>query len=194
MSTASIRAVSAEDWPQVKELRLAALQDPVAAIAFLDTYEQAAARPDEFWQQRAAGTGGALTSRQFVAADADGRWVGAVTVLIEQAGKEDVFGGSVTVDQAHLVGVFVRPDHRGTGVARDLFEAATAFARTFGEPPVSRVRLFVHQDNHRAEAFYRKLGFAPTGHSVPVPGDASKVERELVLEPERSLPGADTHA
>ncbi|MFE0459864.1 GNAT family N-acetyltransferase [Kitasatospora sp. NPDC058965] len=180
MSTV-IRPVTAEDWPKVKELRLAALQDPVAAIAFLDTYEQAAARPDEFWQQRAAGTGGGLTSRQFIAEQADGWWIGSVSVLIEQTGSGDVFGGAVEQDQAHLVGVFVRPEGRGTGVARELFEAATAFARGFGEPPISRVRLFVHQDNQRAEAFYRKLGFVRTGHTVPVPGDAAKVENELVL-------------
>ncbi|PYC87397.1 GNAT family N-acetyltransferase [Streptomyces tateyamensis] len=176
-----IRPVTAEDWPEVKELRLAALQDPLAAIAFLDTYEQAAARPDEFWQQRAAGTGGGLISRQFVAEQSDGRWVGSVSVLIEQAGGADVFGGPVAQDQAHLVGVFVRPECRGTGVARELFEAATAFARGYGEPPISRVRLFVHQDNHRAEAFYRKLGFARTGHTVQVPSDTAKVENELVL-------------
>jgi RimJ/RimL family protein N-acetyltransferase len=180
MSTV-IRAVTAEDWSKAKELRLAALQDPVAAIAFLDTYEQAAARPDEFWQQRAAGTGGGLPSRQFIAELPDGSWVGSVSVLIEAASGADVFGHSVEVDQAHLVGVFVRPEHRGTEVARELFDAATAFARTFGEPPISRVRLFVHQDNHRAEAFYRKLGFTRTGHTVPVPSDTAKVENELVL-------------
>lgn len=49
-----IRPVRAEEWALAKELRLAALQDPVAPVAFLETYEQAVAQPDEFWQDRTA--------------------------------------------------------------------------------------------------------------------------------------------
>ncbi|MFD9125827.1 GNAT family N-acetyltransferase [Kitasatospora sp. NPDC059571] len=176
-----IRTVTAEDWQRVKELRLDALRDPVAGIAFLDTYDNAAARPDEFWQERAAGSRSDMITQQFVAERADGDWDGSVTVLIERAGRGDVFGGPVDIDQAHLVGVFVRPEQRGTGLARALFDAAIAFAHELDEPKVSRVRLYVHQDNRRAEAFYRKIGFTRSGRSVPVPGDESSVEHELVL-------------
>ncbi|MFI1522079.1 GNAT family N-acetyltransferase [Kitasatospora cineracea] len=176
-----IRAVTGEDWRQVKELRLAALRDPVAGIAFLDTYDNAAARPDEHWQERAAGSRGETVAQQFVAERADGGWDGSVTVLIERAGHADALGAPTDVDQAHLVGVFVRPEQRGTGLARALFDAAIAFAHELDEPKVSRVRLYVHQDNQRAEAFYRKIGFTRSGRSVPVPGDGSSVERELVL-------------
>ncbi|MFD8599260.1 GNAT family N-acetyltransferase [Kitasatospora sp. NPDC059646] len=179
-----IRPTTAEDWPRTKQLRLDALRDPVAHIAFLETYETAAARPDEVWQQRAAGSrtsGGELMARQFVAERPDGGLDGSVTVLIERAGTEDVLGGRIETDQAHLVGVFVRPEQRGTGLARALFDAAIAFADALDEPRISRVRLYVHQDNERAEAFYRKIGFVRSGRSVPVPGDDSSVEHELVL-------------
>jgi len=176
-----IRATTTEDWQHVKGLRLDALRDPVANIAFLDTYEDAAARPDSLWQERAAGSRGEMIAQQFIAERPDGGLDGSVTVLIERAGGQDVLGGSVEADQAHLVGVFVRPDQRGTGLARALFDAAIAFAHELDEPKVSRVRLFVHQDNGRAEAFYQKLGFARSGHTIPVPGDESSVEHELVL-------------
>ncbi|RKE23183.1 GNAT family N-acetyltransferase [Streptomyces sp. TLI_171] len=177
-----VRAVAAEDWRRVKELRLAALRDPVAGIAFLETYASAVAQPDSFWQERAAGARGEMTARQFVAERTDGGgWDGAITVLIERAGRPGVLGGPNEVDQAHLVGVYVRPEQRGSGLARALFETAIAFAHRFDAPSVDRVRLHVHQDNHRAEAFYRKLGFVRTGHSVPVPGDESAREHELVL-------------
>ncbi|MFJ5228699.1 GNAT family N-acetyltransferase [Kitasatospora sp. NPDC088391] len=176
-----IRPVAAEDWALVKSLRLDALQDPLAGIAFLETYEAALARPDEFWQQRAAGGWGEVVSRQFVAERADGGWDGSVTVLIERAGGNDVLGEPTDVDQAHLVGVFVRPEQRGTGLARELFAAAVEFVHGLADPAVSRVRLFVHQDNTRAEAFYRRIGFAPSGLTHPAPGDGSAVERELVL-------------
>jgi ribosomal protein S18 acetylase RimI-like enzyme len=104
-----------------------------------------------------------------------------VTVLIERAGHDDVLGWPTHVDQAHLVGVFVRPEQRGTGLARALFDAAFGFAHELDEPKISRVRLYVHQDNQRAEAFYRKIGFSRSGRWVPVPGDESSVEHELVL-------------
>ena len=176
-----VRAVTAEDWQQVKELCLEALRDPVAGIAFLDTYDNATAQPDEFWQERAAGSWGEMIAQQFIAERTDGRWDGSVTVLIERAGHGDVLGRPTDVDQAHLVGVFVRPEQRGTGLARALFDAAIAFTHELDESKVSRVRLYVHQDNQRAEAFYRKIGFTRSGRSIPVPGDESSVEHELVL-------------
>ncbi|MFD8478289.1 GNAT family N-acetyltransferase [Kitasatospora sp. NPDC059673] len=175
-----IRATTAEDWQDAKELRLDALRDPVASIAFLATYEAEAARPDEFWRDRAAG-GGELLARQFVAERADGGLDGSVTVLVERAGR-DVFGGQAEADQAHLVGVFVRAEQRGSGLARALFDAAIAFADGLDEPRISRVRLYVHQDNRRAEAFYRKIGFIHSGRTFLVPGDESAVEYEMVLD------------
>lgn len=50
-----IRAVRGDEWEKVKELRLVALRDPAANVAFLETEEGALAQGDEFWQQRAAG-------------------------------------------------------------------------------------------------------------------------------------------
>ncbi len=50
-----VRSINADEWPAAKALRLVALRDPIAHLAFLETYEQAAARPDSFWQERAAG-------------------------------------------------------------------------------------------------------------------------------------------
>jgi GNAT superfamily N-acetyltransferase len=176
----TVRPVRAEDWKQAKELRLAALQDPVAHLAFLDTYGQALAKPDSHWQGRTSDAAEGRVSRQFVAEAADGRWLGTVSVLVERAGVETFFGDVPTVEQAHVVGVFVQPEARGGGVAQALFRAAEEWSWQL-EHRVERIRLFVHEDNHRAEAMYRKAGFVPTGHTVPAAHDASRVERELVL-------------
>lgn len=179
-----IRPVRAEDWRKVRDLRLLALRDPAAPVAFLETYENAAAKPDEFWRDRArasASPGGPV--RQFVAEGPDGEWAGSVTVVIEEPGAGGGLGGGVWERQAHLVGVFVRAEHRGTGVTEALFSAAVDWARApEGEGAgVERVRLFVHEANPRAEAFYRKFGFVPSGEVVPVPGDPAAREREMVL-------------
>lgn len=176
----TVRHVRAGDWKQVKELRLAALQDPVADLAFFNTYEQSLAHPDAFWQGRAADSEEGSASRQFVAQAADGRWLGTVSVLVERLGVETFFGDVPQVEQAQVVGVFVRPEARGTGVALSLFRAAEEWAWRL-QPPVDRIRLFVHEDNHRAEALYRKAGFTPTGRTIPFERDRSRVERELAL-------------
>ncbi|MFF9350697.1 GNAT family N-acetyltransferase [Streptomyces sp. NPDC014734] len=187
-----IRVVRADEWRRVKELRLAALRDPVAPVAFLETYEQGVAYSDAFWQDRALGGSedGGGEVRQFVAVAPDGRWDGSVTALIERPDAEVRFGEAADVHQAHVVGVFVRPEARGAGLAEELFRAATGWAWSLGEPRIERVRLYVHEDNPRAAAFYRRIGFVPTGESAPVPGDPSAREIEYaVRRPEREQVG-----
>ncbi|WP_329120456.1 GNAT family N-acetyltransferase [Streptomyces sp. NBC_01465] len=176
-----IRAVRADEWRKIKELRLAAVSDPAAPIAFLETLEQCAARPDSFWQARAEGShrlgGSAL---QFVAEGADGEWGGTVTVLVEHAGGKGIFGEEIPVTQGHLVGVFVRAEHRGSGMIQALMQAACEWAWSLEEPRLERVRLFVHERNVRAGATYRKFGFVETGLTVPAEVDG-ELEIEMVL-------------
>lgn len=181
-TTIIIRRVRTEDWAWVKEIRLDALRDPVAAIAFLETYEQAAARPDEFWQDRAARAAEGSSVGQFVAEAADGRWLGTMTALVEQPGGAGALEGDVIdVPQTHIVGVYVRPEARGTGLAHDLIRAAQEWSWSLTEPRIERVRLFVHEDNARARAMYVRAGFKPSGVALPVPGDSTGREVELAV-------------
>ncbi|GGZ77892.1 N-acetyltransferase [Streptomyces bluensis] len=177
-----VRAIRAEEWQRVRELRLESLRDPVAELAFLETYEEAVAKPDSFWEERAAGAAeGTRERQQFIAETADGEWVGTVVVLLEKAGSLDVFGGVVEREQAHLVGVFVRSEYRGgaVGVTGALFDAALEWAWGAG---VERVRLFVHERNTRAKAFYRKAGFVASGVTLPDPVRVEGRELEYVVE------------
>ncbi|MEV5150223.1 GNAT family N-acetyltransferase [Streptomyces sp. NPDC052727] len=174
-----VRAIRPDDWERVKELRLDALRDPVAHLAFLETYENAAAKPDSFWQDRAVTSGeGSTTALQFIAEAPDGTWAGSVTVLIEEAGTKDWAGFPVERRQGHVVGVYVRPEHRGNGLIEALFEAGVAWA---WKQAAERVRLFVHEDNARAQAAYRKIGFVPSGLVVSFSKDEAEQEREFVL-------------
>ncbi|MGY5048073.1 GNAT family N-acetyltransferase [Streptomyces sp. 900105755] len=175
-----IRAIRPDEWEAVKRLRLVALRDPVADIAFLETYDDALKRPDSFYRERAASSAQEPSgARQFIAETADGEWVGTVTVLIEEAGSTDWAGFPVERRQGHVVGVFVRPEHRGSGLLKALFDAGVAWAREQG---AQRVRLLVHEDNPRARGAYRKAGFVPSGVSVQLETHAGKREFELVLE------------
>ncbi|MDT9701313.1 GNAT family N-acetyltransferase [Streptomyces sp. P17] len=177
-----VRSIQADEWPQVKALRLAALQDPVAHLAFLETYEAAVAHPDSFWQERAAGSAeGASAAQQIIAEGPDGEWVGTLTVLIEEAGATDWAGFPVERKQGHLVGVFVQPEHRGIGLTEVLFDAGLEWAWSQG---AERVRLIVHEDNERAQRLYRKVGFEPTGITVSLPQAQGESELEFAIQPE----------
>ncbi|WP_073948513.1 GNAT family N-acetyltransferase [Streptomyces kebangsaanensis] len=175
-----IRSPRAEEWPSAKALRLLALQDPVAHLAFLETYDDAMAKPDSFWQERTAGVVvGATGGRQFIVEAPGGEWVGTLTVLVEEAGTTDWAGFPVERRQGHVVGVYVRPEHRGCGLTEVLFDEALQWAWGIG---VERVRLIVHEDNGRALRFYRRAGFLPSGVTVPLPGHSGESELEYVLE------------
>ena len=68
-------------------------------------------------------------------------------------------------DAAVLNEIFVSPAHRGTGVADDLMDAATAFARD-QNLPLDRLVLDVDAENDRAQAFYERHGFEHWGEMV----------------------------
>jgi GNAT superfamily N-acetyltransferase len=162
-----VRPVRASEWREIKALRLRALSDEAAPMAFLESHADASARPDEFWQDRARGSsieaGPGAVARQFVAITAVSEWVGTAVGLVEKAGDLDVQGTPIARTGGHVVGVFLCPDHRGRGLLGQLFYAVTDWLREVGP---DHVRLNVHADNLRAQRSYEKLGFTPTGTSV----------------------------
>ena len=68
-------------------------------------------------------------------------------------------------DAAVLIEIYVRNDHRGSGVADDLIDAAVALARE-QDLPLDRLVLDVDRKNERAQAFYERHGFAHWGEMV----------------------------
>ena len=183
MSSFVIRSVRVDEWRAAKGLRLSALRDPLAQLAFLETYEDAVGRPDSFWQERVQrGAEGATGAQQIIAEGPDGEWVGGLVVLVEEPGTTDWAGFPVVRKQGHIVGVFMLPEHRGCGLTDVLFDAALEWA--WGVAEVERVRLIVHQDNARAQRFYRRVGFLPSGVTVALSEGSEDAELEFVLERE----------
>jgi len=63
-----------------------------------------------------------------------------------------------------LQSVFVRPDYRGRGIFTGLFHRIQELARA--EETVCSVRLYVEQENRRAQAVYTRLGFHETHYRL----------------------------
>lgn len=151
-----MRRTTVEQWQALRELRLHALADSPAA--FGSTLTQERALPDEEWQRRAGGD-------SWLAWD-DGRPVGMVALVPDD----------VSSDARQVVGMWVAPPARGTGVAAALVEAACAAARAHG---AACVCLWVADGNDRARRAYERCGFTATGRRQPLPSDPTVDEERM---------------
>ena len=156
-----IRRIEPGDWKLLRDVRLRALrEDP---DAFLATYAQESAYPDSTWQERASQPHGA----SFVVAGAEGA-DGLATGLLHA-------GGTVAV----LVGMWVAPTLRGTGVAGELVEHVVEWSRVRG---AQRVVLSVEGNNERAARLYERCGFVELSDPADLPYEPNDGNRFFELE------------
>lgn len=162
-----VRRVREDDWPLLRAVRLEMLAD--TPTAYLETLESASARDESEWRFRARRGSEGAENIALAAVDpaTPQRWVGYLACFVDTPGL------------AHLVSVYVAPAWRGTGLAeRMVGEVRRWAAESAG---VGRLHLFVHEDNDRARAFYRRLGFSETGATMPYELDPSRREIEMAL-------------
>jgi GNAT superfamily N-acetyltransferase len=109
-------------------------------------------------------------------AEEDGEIVGQVTFLpaSRAAVRDDAPG------LAHLRHLFVREDHWGTGLARELHAAALEEAQRRG---FTAIRLFTPAGQARARRFYEREGWGPAGDAFHAAGPDL-----VIIEYRRALP------
>ena len=137
MTLITIRPTLEDDWTSLKAVRLAALLD--SPTAFGVSHQAAAAYTDEQWRTRASGTQ-TLFWLAFQGSEAVG-----------------MIGGAVSGSRRYnLIGMWLAPPARGSGLAAQLVEAVKRHAVEQGH---QRVFLDVAPENIRAARFYQKQGF-----------------------------------
>jgi len=141
-----VRQLTAGDWAQLRAARLAALAE--APYAFASTLAREQEFTDEVWRSR-AGSGSTFAA-----------WRGATIVGLATGLPPEATQLAEPEPAWHLVGMWVAPACRGQGVADWLVDAVCEQARQSG---AGSVTLWVTEVNDRARAFYRRLGFVPTG-------------------------------
>jgi GNAT superfamily N-acetyltransferase len=153
-----VRAVTGDDWPLLRDVRLRALAD--TPDAFSSTHAQAAALDEAAWRQR-AGNGG-------------------LTLFAIDDGTPVAMGGAFAPDDqptVHVWGMWTDPAVRGRGVGARLLDALLAWCR----PSYDEVRLQVTQGNDGARRLYLSRGFAPTGTWEPLRDGSPLLVEELRL-------------
>ncbi len=128
--------------------------------AFVQTFEQARTFSDEHWQERARPSDDQVT---FVH-EGDEVFDGMVAAFI----TED------QPDTSYLVGMWVAPELRGSGVATELVESVVAWSRERG---LVRVVLSVEGGNLRAAGLYEKCGFVELDEQPPLPYEPNSGNR-----------------
>lgn len=139
-------------------------EDKTAILSFiqgLQAFERAiepdrrtdAAVSEEFY--------GEITTRvqkrkgQILISELDGRAVGWAVVYPEE---NDIYVEATERTFAYISELFVVEDTRGTGVGRELIAACESWARDRG---IAVMLIGVLSGNTRADAIYRRAGFAP---------------------------------
>ncbi len=103
---------------------------------------------------------------------------GLYLVLEEDGAVSGYIGLKLISDEAHVMTIAVRPEHRRRGFARTLVEAALADPASAG---AKRVYLEVRPSNVAARALYGSLGFAETGVRPRYYGDEDALLMTLDL-------------
>jgi GNAT superfamily N-acetyltransferase len=163
-----IRRARPEEWPVYRQVRLAALAE--APYAFMSTLEREQGFGEDVWRQRLSSP----TAATFLAWR-DGEPAGTATGKADDPADEYAVPGSW-----QLVGMWVDPRARGLGVADELVDAVASHARAEG---AASLILWVTEVNHRARAFYKRMGFVPTGASQPVrPEEQGLWEEQMIRQ------------
>jgi len=155
-----------DQWPALKDLRLRALRnDP---RAFAETYERAAAQPDELWKNRLLRAREGAESWLWFARQGD-RLVGMVGAFVDPTASD----GSLV----NVVAMYVDAAVRRRGVGRRLLTALIDELQARG---VRVLQLAVNETQHAALALYTDLGFQIYGQETLTMGDSQIYVEQLM--------------
>lgn len=155
----TMRALSPDDWPIWRLLRLTALTEAPHAFGSRLADWQGDGDRAERWRARLA-----VPGSYHAVAELDGEPVGTASGM-----PTDTDG------VVELVSMWVAPSVRGQGVAGRLIEDVERWARSV---PAKELRLAVAEGNQPAAGLYQRHGFRRTGETEVMPDG---VRREYIM-------------
>ena len=138
MDEPRLHRVVPDDWQRLRAVRLAALAE--SPEMFGSTWEREQGFDEAEWRRRAARP---------------------ATFLASRAGVDVAMAGAYETDGSwYVMGMWIAPAARGSGLVDALLGACEAVARDAGATTIS---LGVMEDNPRGQRAYARLGYEPTG-------------------------------
>lgn len=159
----SIRQLTPADAALYRSIRLAGLKE--SPEAFGSTFEAEVTKPLAWFFAR-------LSDSVVFGAFHEAGIFGTAGFVVRSEEKE--------MHKGLLWGMYVRPEARGTGVARRLVEAVIAYAR----PRVELVQLSVVVGNEPARRLYARLGFVEYGIEKNALKHCGKYSDEILMAKE----------
>ncbi|MFK4082631.1 GNAT family N-acetyltransferase [Kribbella sp. NPDC020789] len=142
----TVRRLTEDDWPILREVRLRALLE--APQSFYETYGDSIALTEDDWRTRLR-----AADKVTLLAESGGRPAGMVIGVPAGPDERDP-------DAALMLSMWVDPEFRGDGIADELTAELLVWTR---EQQYKRLLLWVYDAAPRAAAFYRRAGFQSTG-------------------------------
>jgi len=158
----TIRPIRPDEWRRWRETRLRMLRDD--ADFFATRYDDMVREPDATWREWVAEAAAGEDKTLFIAEDGDA-WLGVVGAFVR-----------INAREVQLISMWVDPEARGRGVARDLIRAVATWTLGRGS---ARVVLFVQEANTPARLLYERAGFSLTGDRAPA--SAGRSAFKLIL-------------
>ena len=158
----TIRPIRLDEWRRWRETRLRMLRDD--SDFFSTRYDDMVREPDATWREWVAEAAAGDDKTLFIAEDGDA-WLGVVGAFVR-----------INTLEVQLISMWVAPEARGRGVARDLIRAVASWALGRGS---ARVVLFVQEANTPARQLYERAGFNLTGDRAPA--SAGRSAFKLIL-------------
>lgn len=159
-----VRRIGQNEGEIYREIRLASLTD--SPEAFETTLESALERSLESWIEQANSTASGAQRNTMLGFYED-----------VPVGIAALYQDPDMADVAHLIQVWVYPDHRGTELATHLVSHLFLWAKDCGYRQISTE---VNIENTRAIRFYQKLGFQSTGEIRTLSCGSSKREAKAL--------------
>lgn len=174
----TVRPLAAHEWQQYRQVRLRSLVD--SPNAFGSTYAAEKDRSDDVWATRLLLATSSGKDYPLIAEIS-----GVIAGLLWA--KEDVTDTSIV----NIFQVWVAPEYRGRGIAKDLLREAILWAKTRG---ARLVQLGVTCGDSAAMRLYLREGFQSVGVPEPLRPDSTLLEQTMHLVLEQTPCAADISA
>lgn len=163
-----IRRIRADEWREMRSLRLRALAE--VPTAYGSTLAQEQAYSDDVWRERTLGASSGYDRATFIA-ECEGMWLATVTGLAKQFG----LANGVPL----LVAMFVAASARRQGIGVGLVDTVSSWTRECG---ANQLALWVESGNGPAVALYQRCDFRFTGEEQPLAHTPTLIERQMVRQ------------